>query len=232
MTKKAGESLKSYAPWSGKQEFCFLEGTSGTVYPGVRVENISFPLTIPAVQAAVCSCLGNHDQPAVLYHQKPMSANASFWIEEYSLSVKQTTPDSGRIYNPLITLPQNRTSVLKEINKKAVVPHSEFPVSAVLETNDGLIPGVNIEVSAWNLGLCAERVAIARALAAGYTAFNSIHIYAPNGDFISPCGACRQILAEWLPDKKVELHHGDGTVSTHFTSHLLPYGFTSKVLNP
>lgn len=230
MTKRTGFSLKSYSSYSGKQEFCFLEGTSGIIYPGVRIENISFPLTIPAIQAAVCSCLGNSDQPAVLYYQNTLSNNASFWIDEYSLSVKQAIPDSSDMYNPLMMPLQNKISELKELSKKAVVPHSEFPVSALLETQDGVIPGVNIEVSAWNLGLCAERVAIARALAAGYTEFEGIHIYAPNGDFISPCGACRQVMAEWLPDKKIELHHGDGTTSTHYTSHLLPYGFTSKFL--
>ncbi|MEX0647458.1 MAG: cytidine deaminase [Balneolaceae bacterium] len=230
MSKKSGISLQSYSPYSGIEEYCFIEGTSGTAYPGVRIENISFPLTIPAIQAAVCSCLANGDQPAILYQQKPESELLSYWVDQYSLAVKQEIPAFQNLYDPLLTSVADVAALLKKLAEKAIVPHSGFEVAALLETPAGFICGVNVEVSAWSLGLCAERVAISRAVAAGYTEFTSLHIYAPKGDFSSPCGACRQILTEWLPDKIVKLHHGDGSLSTHYTSHLLPYGFTSNSL--
>lgn len=228
--KNSDEPVRSYSPYSGTEETCFIKGKSGVFYPGVRIENISFPLTIPAVQGAVCSCLANSDQPAVLYQQKTSTGGSSYWVNEFSLEVEQNVPESAKYYNPVISFHENTSGALKELSEKAIVPHSDFPVSAFLKVSGGFIPGVNVELDEWNLGLCAERVAISRAVASGYSDFEGLSLYAPKGDFSSPCGACRQILAEWLPDKKVELYHGDGSVSTHYTAHLMPYGFTSKTL--
>lgn len=198
-------------------------------YPGVRIENIAFPLTISAVQGAICSCLGNGDQPEVLFQKKPYSELQDWWTHEFSLQVKHTLPDSVDLYSPLIEVSDLHES-LNELSTKTMTPNSDFPVAALLQVKEGYVAGVNVEVSAWSLGLCAERVAISRAVSAGYNEFESLHIYAPKGDFSSPCGACRQVLAEWLPDKQIELHHGDGTCSRHYTSHLLPYAFTTESL--
>ncbi|MEX0661782.1 MAG: cytidine deaminase [Balneolaceae bacterium] len=223
------ETLKKrvYSPYSNTVEYCIVEGKSGIHYPGVRVENISFPLTISAVQGAICSCLGNGDEPHVLYQPEPTSELLNYWVDEYNLSQEKELPDSLNLYDALISKTTDSESLLKELAKKSHTQHSNFPVAVLLDVSDGYICGVNVEVSSWSLGLCAERVAIFRAISAGFREFEKITVSAPKGDFSSPCGACRQVMAEWMPRQRVELHHGDGSLSTHNIAQLLPHGFTS-----
>jgi homotetrameric cytidine deaminase len=222
--------MKSYSPYSRRTESCFIEGESGKFYPGVRVENISYPLSISAVQAAICSCLGNGDRPIRLYNTGEKSELFEQWISEFNIEQAEPLSKPPLAVDFLMPSDTDVEKALHSLTKKAVTIHSSFPVSALLEVENGFIPGVNIEVEAWALGLCAERVAISRAITAGYTEFKSIRIYAPKGDFCSPCGACRQVLAEFMPQQTAELHHGNGTLSKHIISHLLPYGFTSGSL--
>ena len=223
-------SSSSYSPYSEKPESCLILGSSGMIYPGVRVENVSFPLTIPATQAAVCSCLGNGDKPLGVIETNSRNRISDFWIQAFHLKILNEYPDSSTFYDPLINEIDGVKNYLKKLCKKSVSDRSKFPVSALLKVENGYIPGVNIEFEQWNLGLCAERVALSRAIAAGVNKFNRIHIYAPKSDYISPCGACRQVLYELMPDQEVELHHDNETKSTHIVSHLLPNGFTTNSL--
>lgn len=231
MKKNSNHTLTVYTPYSNTDETCYIKGESGMYYPGVRIENISFPLTISAIQAAVCSCLANGDVPEMLYQASAESELKSYWMNEFNLSFSSELPSNPKIYNPLLPEETDVITMLEDLCSTAVTIHSNFPVTALLKTEAGLVPGVNVEVGAWALGLCAERVAISRALAAGLQEFEAIHIYAPKGQFSSPCGACRQVLAEHMPDKPVELHHDKVTLSKHFTNHLLPYGFITSSLN-
>jgi cytidine deaminase len=89
----------------------------------------------------------------------------------------------------------------------AYAPYSHFPVGAALLTDDGeLITGVNVENVSYGLTICAERSAIVRAVSQGETRFSAIAVWAtrrPHGA-VTPCGACRQFLAEFLkPDAPV-----------------------------
>lgn len=222
---------KSYAPYSDTDEFCYLEGESGLLYPGVRIENISFPLTISAVHGAIFSCLGNSDRPKAVIQQEPYSELLDYWIHSFDLQIKDKLPGNPRFFSPLLPQPVSFEQELHSYTAKSVTIHSRFPVSALLVTPSGTVPGVNVEVTAWSQGLCAERLAVFRAVSAGIRDFEQLHVYAPKGDFASPCGACRQILSEWMPGKPVILHHGDGTLSKHITSHLLPFGFISNSLS-
>lgn len=223
-------SLRSYSPYSEKTEHCLILGDSGKIYPGVRVENISFPLTIPAVQAGVCSCLGNNDTPVGIIETNFQDSMSDFWIQTFHLNKMNEIPEDSTIFDPLIDEVVDIFDCLKELCKTSVSDQSEFPVAALLKTENGFIPGVNIEFEEWNLGLCAERVALSRAIASGYKEFQGMHIYAPKSDYISPCGACRQVLFEFMPDQEVELHHDDESTSRHFVYHLLPNGFTTNSL--
>ncbi len=222
--------MKSYSPYSGIEESCYVLGESGIFYPGVRIENVSYPLTISAIQAAVCSCLANGDKPDRFLQEKNPSELQDYWIRKFNMVHDDAEPIPEMVYAPLIHKNRPVIEILRELTGNAVTPHSSFPVSALIETKQGYIPGVNVEVSAWALGLCAERVAIARAIASGFNNLESIVVYAPKAEFASPCGACRQVLAELMPDSSLELQHGDGTLSKYIVSHMLPYGFTSGAL--
>jgi cytidine deaminase len=85
-----------------------------------------------------------------------------------------------------------------EAQKRAYCPFSNFPVGAALRTANGRIfQGVNVENVSFGLTNCAERVAVGAAVAAGDTVFTAIAIASRGG--VTPCGACRQVLAEFSP---------------------------------
>ncbi|XP_011825719.1 PREDICTED: cytidine deaminase isoform X4 [Mandrillus leucophaeus] len=86
----------------------------------------------------------------------------------------------------------------QEAKKSAYCPYSHFPVGAALLTQEGRIfKGCNIENACYPLGICAERTAIQKAVSEGYKDFKAIAIASDmQDDFISPCGACRQVMRE------------------------------------
>lgn len=233
MNQKREMSTRSYAPYSGKIETCYVEGASGLHYPGVRIENISYPLTISAIRAAICSCLGNGDKPVRIISVDGHSELSDYWKSEFDIEITDQFPSDFKLFNPFIKVNDESKEIIKELDKlctMAVTPHSDFPVTTLLKTELGWVFGVNVEVSAWSLGLCAERVAIMRAISHGCTQFEMIHVFAPESEFCSPCGSCRQVLNEFMAEKEIVLHHKDHTHSRHFISHLLPYGISTNFL--
>lgn len=124
----------------------------------------------------------------------------------------------------------DRRKFLGDVAKLAYIPQSNFPVSALLETDKGLIGGVNVEFDLWNFGLCAERNAIHTAIAYGARPSGSIAIFAPKSQLCSPCGMCRQTLGEWPFLERALLYHGDGSCSEHRIEDLLPLHFQATTL--
>lgn len=88
--------------------------------------------------------------------------------------------------------------------KQAVAPYSRFAVGAALLTVDGTtILGANVESASYGLTCCAERVALFKALTEGERRFQAIAIVARYPKGPTPCGACRQLLAEFAPEAVV-----------------------------
>ena len=88
--------------------------------------------------------------------------------------------------------------------KRAVAPYSNFHVGAALLTRGGkIITGANVESASYGLTCCAERVALFKALTDGEKDFVAIAVVAPVNRGAMPCGACRQLLAEYAPAAKV-----------------------------
>ena len=115
-----------------------------------------------------------------------------------------------------------------EVSQQAYVPYSHFPVSAVLVTKDDQIyTGVNIENASFGLTNCGERTAIFKAVSEGAREFKELIVYGQTEKPVSPCGACRQVMAEFFePNLPVTLVSKDKSTVVMTVKELLPYSFT------
>lgn len=116
-----------------------------------------------------------------------------------------------------------------ETSKKAYVPYSHFPIGVVLVAKNGQIfTGVNIENASFGLTNCGERTAIFKAVSEGVTDFEELIVYGETEQPVSPCGACRQVMAEFFSkDLKVTLVAKDKSTVVMTVRELLPYSFTN-----
>ena len=113
-------------------------------------------------------------------------------------------------------------------SENAYVPYSHFPIGAVLVTYEGKIyTGVNVENASFGLTNCGERTAIFKAVSEGERSFKELIIYGQTEKPVSPCGACRQVMAEFFePDLPVTLVAKDKSTVVMTVKELLPYSFT------
>jgi cytidine deaminase len=106
-----------------------------------------------------------------------------------------------------------------EVRKNAHAPYSHFQVGAALLFEDGQVfTGCNVENLSFGLTICAERSAVVAAIASGARRVLKVAVVAHSESPVSPCGACRQVLAEFAGDAEVEVRsanqHGEVFVST------------------
>jgi cytidine deaminase len=105
-------------------------------------------------------------------------------------------------------------------------PYSRFRVSAALEDSSGRIfTGVNVENASYGLTICAERAAVSAAVTAGSREFSRILVYSPDGEAM-PCGACRQVLAEFCGMDFGVFVASAGGIREFRLGELLPHSFT------
>lgn len=118
-----------------------------------------------------------------------------------------------------------------EAKSNALPKYSNFYVGAALLTEDGKIyTGCNIESSSYSLTMCAERNAIFKAISEGERKFKAIAVAHDHDDFISPCGACRQVISDLCGDIDIILLKENGKTKVIKTSELLPFAFGDKYL--
>lgn len=114
--------------------------------------------------------------------------------------------------------------------ERAYAPYSRFAVGAAIACANGtLVTGTNVENASYGLAICAERAAVCAAIAAGYRRFAAIAVAGPDGADCAPCGACRQVLAEFGGDARVLYTARAGVVATTVAA-LLPAAFDAANL--
>jgi cytidine deaminase len=130
----------------------------------------------------------------------------------------------------------NEISALVEAAKdgfaKAYAPYSNFHVgAAALTANGNIVKGCNVENASYGLTVCAERNCLAQGVISGEQAFSAIVIYTNQEKLTPPCGACRQVIVEFLaPDALVMAVNHNNDKKQWTVNQLLPDAFTPKDL--
>lgn len=251
---------RAHVPFSGTPDSVLLLLNDGRWIPGVRIESASYSLSISAVGNAITTAfsLQCFDDVAGLIASEPLSAADQTYLRaldgfEHTLSDDGTRsasgndvfPSHGAAYwrtappsslgpavDPTQPLPRG-VGAARAVARHAHVPESRFPVGAVfVHNNQVAIPGVNVEHSDWTRILCAERNALSTAYAYGYTHCTALYLSCPQAPNGSPCGACRQVLAEQAPEATLYMDRHDAPVEQTTPATLLPAFFNSSDLAP
>lgn len=129
-----------------------------------------------------------------------------------------------------LLLSKDRTAQLIEKAREgmanAYAPYSGFHVGACVRTADDMLyTGCNIENASYGDTICAERTAMFKAVSEGHRDLREIAIVCDGDVFPYPCGLCRQVMAEFMPDGMVHVVCGE-EVRTYTVAELLPHGFS------
>ncbi len=117
-----------------------------------------------------------------------------------------------------------------QVRERAYAPYSHFAVGAALRGRSGRIyTGANVENASFPLTICAERAALFKAVSEGEREFDAIAVVTSSG--ATPCGACRQVLAEFAPRLRVIVADLDAHSSVFSIAELLPHGFDARKLS-
>ncbi len=129
-------------------------------------------------------------------------------------------------------MPSDLFDAARAAMARAYAPYSKFPVGAALRTEDGRVfTGANIEVASYPEGWCAETTALGHYVMGGGGRITEIAVVAEKMDRITPCGGCRQRLAEFTQaDTLLHLCDQNGIVETVTMGEMLPHGFAGDTL--
>jgi cytidine deaminase len=113
--------------------------------------------------------------------------------------------------------------------EQAYAPYSRYRVGSALLVADGsIVVGCNVENAAYPATICAERVALTSAVAQGKRDFVAIAVATQDGG--TPCGTCRQVMAELGPEMTVYVSNAQGSFHTTSVRELLPHSFDGSTL--
>ena len=129
------------------------------------------------------------------------------------------------------TDPKDLIARARDCLERAYAPYSRFKVAAALVDEQGrLFTGVNVENLSYGLSVCAERVAIFSAVAAGARRITALAVTSSGADLLSPCGACRQVIAEFAAPEVPIYCDAPGEPHRWSIGELLPHGFSASQL--
>jgi cytidine deaminase len=236
-TKLSPNSLyqRAKVPYTNQAAFSIVETTDSHFYAGVRVENSVYPLTIESAQSAIATTLSQGKKPAAIHTwENPayeMENSADVYASQFQLmhvvhSIDEALPslNTPKIFDSIDDFSKNDWPI---VDNSALI--SNFLVGSLLKTNLGWLLGTNFEHAFLGLGLCAERTAIATAISYGLEIHDIIHIFTKNKVLATPCGACRQVGSEQLPNSTTAYLQSDNDKTTSVKwADLLPFPFELK----
>ncbi|WP_304507323.1 cytidine deaminase [Anaerotignum sp.] len=124
---------------------------------------------------------------------------------------------------------QELVVLAKKAMEQAYAPYSKFKVGAALLAKDGRVfLGCNVENASFGATICAERTAMTKAISEGVREFEKIAVVASSGDYAAPCGICRQVLYEFMPEGEVVLDSFTEGMKVMKLKELLPMGFRGE----
>lgn len=110
--------------------------------------------------------------------------------------------------------------------ENAYAPYSGFKVGAAALTDEGIVyTGCNVENSSYGAAICAERTAIIKAISEGKRNIVKIAIASDSKEYTYPCGICRQVISEFMPEGEVIVGSDKG-INIYKASELFPHAFT------
>ncbi|MFB6491537.1 MAG: cytidine deaminase [Thermoproteus sp. AZ2] len=129
-------------------------------------------------------------------------------------------------------MPDDLVEKAREALKNAYAPYSRFRVGAAVLTKSGRIyAGANVENASYGLTICAERVAVFKAVSEGDRDIEAVAVVVDGEEPVAPCGACRQVIAEFNPEATIIMATADGKKRVVVSlKELFPSPFTKKDL--
>lgn len=244
---------RAHVPFSDHPVAAVLLMDDGTWLPGVRVESASYSLTMPALLNGYTTAVaaGRAQEVIAIVLSRPIRREEEVYLE--ALPHRSYEPWSndawidvdptgdGALPSIESLLPPGLDTAVegpaagideaRRIARRAYVPESDYPVGAVLERGDGgLVPGVNVEHPDWGRILCAERNALGTLKSYALPVPDHLYLTCNDDPKGTPCGACRQLLAELAPDTTLWMDRRDEPPERTTVSTLLPGSFRGHAL--
>jgi homotetrameric cytidine deaminase len=244
---------RAHVPFSNTPTAAVLLLADGTWVPGVRVESASYALTLPALLNAYTTAVAADRAPDVVAFalSRPFRREEAVYVEELPYGPFEAQAADAWVQGPTGAdggLPAPRGPLdpfvdasidteddglrhVRHLTERAYVPSSDFPVGALLEVDDNrFVPGVNVEHPDWARILCAERNALGTAQSYDVDPGPRLFLTTPKDPEGTPCGACRQLLAELAPDADLWMDRHNNSPEHATPSSLLPGSFRGRAL--
>lgn len=237
-------TTRSHVPYSGVPAGAAVLLADGRWTAAPRLENASFPLTIPALQGALALAAIAGGRPAAVALSRPFEpgevalleeATGTLWrrqAPDLALAEGDALPILGDPLTLTLDLPPppdvaGGAALALAAARRASVPASDFPVGAIAEDAAGrLALGANVEHPAdWTRGLCAERTALVAAAASALGPIRRLYVACAKAPGGTPCGGCRQVIAELAPHAEVVIWRGSDPPDVTSPEALLPGAF-------
>jgi cytidine deaminase len=244
-TQAVSVAERAFAPYSRRMEGCVVLLDDGSMVAGARVESASFSLLIPASINALSTvaALGRSDAVAIAVSHEPTSAERAILESTFAGNFagrasgvfvrtgRRALPSPASWLDPTVDRESAGIEAARAIAARAVVPQSDFPVGCIAVTDRGhAVPGVNVEHDDWARVICAERNALGTIITYDLGVVETMHLTCIRDPGGTPCGACRQLLAELAPDAEICMDRGADAAFVATSSSLLPGAFAGSAI--